>query len=476
MRLLLISAIVFLFVVQMCTGSYGIDYYLGSHNDPSREDSFHGAYSAKLAYGENKHYIRIDLEEPLPFEDLDEFTMQILPLTENGKIGIDLYLDGNGDGKWKSGCDKDVKLYARINSWVKNDCPTNQWTKLGVFDLNYKKSYHTNLGTKSLTNWQEESPDNLNLVKIYIRLYSLGCGICLIDYLKIADYTLSFEPFEDSKMKKGKPSKVSPGGKITYTITYGNDNLNKTFTNLKVVEHYDPRTTFISADPQPDSGTNNVWTIGTVSPGRYGQIKIVMKARKQNFDADINGRVSGSGCVSVRRKFSTERNGHVITNKATISCDQFNQDAIVKTVMKPIIETSVTFVERGSGDYSSSEDLTYRSYKMIMEQKFKGNQFATAVNLSTRCPLVYNTSWYASHVCENQKRRSLLSERFLQGDRMNCSSSAEVRSTRMVMESESNFSGLAVYEVGSDTKRRRAILMNILHGNFSSKTCCDIYK
>jgi hypothetical protein len=105
----------------------------------------------------------------------------------------------------------------------------------------------------------------------------------------------------------GKPSRISQNGKITYTITYGNDLNNTALTNLVIVEDYDPRLKLLSADPPPDPGTINVWTIGNVSPGQYGRILLVMKLEKQNFVADVDGRVSGNGFVSVRRRYTTDR-------------------------------------------------------------------------------------------------------------------------------------------------------------------------
>jgi hypothetical protein len=136
---------------------------------------------------------------------------------------------------------------------------------------------------------------------------------------------LSFEPNEGPYEKEGKPSKISQGSKITYTITYGNDFNNTTLTNLVIVEDYDPRMSLLSADPPPDPGTTNVWTIGNVSPGQYGRIVLVMKMVKQNFVADVDGRVSGNGFVSVRRRFTTEREPHLIINQVRISCDQLER-------------------------------------------------------------------------------------------------------------------------------------------------------
>ncbi|MEA2045501.1 MAG: hypothetical protein U9N48_03085, partial [Euryarchaeota archaeon] len=93
------------------------------------------------------------------------------------------------------------------------------------------------------------------------------------------------------------------------------------------------------------------------------------------------------------------------------------------------------------------------------------------INLSHGRSLVYNTSWFASRTCEDQKKLVLLSERFLYGDKLESCVSAQLYGTRSKtrarIDSESNFSGLAVYEVGSRIDERNAALLDILYGNYS---------
>jgi hypothetical protein len=167
----------------------------------------------------------------------------------------------------------------------------------------------------------------------------------------------------------GKSSRISQNGKITYTITYGNDLNNTALTNLVIVEDYDPRLKLLSADPPPDPGTINVWTIGNVSPGQYGRILLVMKLEKQNFVADVDGRVSGNGFVSVRRRYTTDRYPHMIINNVRISCDQFERRGRVETPVKSIVGTALSFSEHGSGIYESEEVLSYRTSRMKMEPR-----------------------------------------------------------------------------------------------------------
>ncbi len=60
--------------------------------------------------------------------------------------------------------------------------------------------------------------------------------------------------------KSGTPGTVAPGGTVTYTIKYSNPG-GKDLTNVVITENYPEGVTFISADPAPDAGTNNKWTL-----------------------------------------------------------------------------------------------------------------------------------------------------------------------------------------------------------------------
>lgn len=407
---------------------------------------------------------------------MDEFCFQMKLLTANATIGIDLYLDGDGDGKWSSKSGYDVKFYARPDELGKSGWPFNQWHDLDAFELEYKKQIgNKTFGEMVLGEWQEESNQNLQIVQIYIRLYVKGHGICLFDYFNINGMIASFEPNEGPNEKEGKPSRISQNGKITYTITYGNDLL-EPITNLVIEEEYDPRMTIISADPPPDPGTNNVWTIGTLLPGEYGQIVVVMKMVKQNFVAEVEGDVSGEGFVSVRRRFTTNRGPHLIVNQVRISCDQFERQGRVATPVRAIVGTTLSFAEHGSGRYASEEVLSYRTTRMKMERSFEAVRTPTALALPLGRSIGFDSGWSASHLCMDEKRGSMIWERYLRADRLNTTGQAEVRSTRLRLSSESNFSGMAIYEIESHTEARDAAIASVFDGSYSLKCGSEVYK
>jgi hypothetical protein len=456
-------------------GSYGLKIKATS----LQVDSPHGTHSAILDYNLGIRYIRIDFVDSLALDEFADFCMEIKPLTECGFVYIELWFDGDGDGKWTSSSERDLKLFTSRSNISSLGLEVSEWTNLYLLDLEYGESRAR--GSKSrLLEWIEEN-ENLNLVRLYIRFetspknYSSDGSIWLFDYFRLNDLIASFEPNEGPYEKVGKPKKISQNGKITYTITYGNDFNNTTLTNLVIVEDYDPRMSLLSADPPPDPGTNNVWTIGNVSPGQYGRIVLVMKMYKQNFVADVDGRVSGTGFVSVRRRFSTDRDPHLIINNVRISCDQFERSGRVETPVRPVVGTTLSFSEHGSGRYESEEVLSYRTSRMKMNREFDAVWAPSVLNLSFGRAVGYNSSWYASHLCMDEKRGSIIRERYLYADRLNCTGAAEVRSTRLILDSESNFSGMAIYEIESHTDRD-ALITSVFEGSYSLRSGTEVYK
>ena len=87
------------------------------------------------------------------------------------------------------------------------------------------------------------------------------------------------------------PTTVAPGGIVTYTINCSNLGA-ANLTNVTITEDYPKGVTFISADPAPDPGTNNMWTIGVLPVGEFRTITIKIKVPDSR---DISFTESGSG-------------------------------------------------------------------------------------------------------------------------------------------------------------------------------------
>jgi len=237
-----------------------LTYSLGSL---STEENFHGTNSAKLSIYNKDRFARIyiDLDDPLPLQDLDQFSMWIRPQSGCGSLQIEIYLDDN------------TKILSLKKSWAEMDMSYSQWNELDGFDLNY-------VGSGSLDDIKNQLKDK-RITKIYITLYNTNTDgletTAFIDYIKIGDEIISFEPLEKEDVKDG-PSSASPGGLMTYTITYGNNGIEP--VDLIVKEDYDPQTVFVVSYPTPDPGTFDTWTFLHLPPGAHGQIVIKMRTRK----------------------------------------------------------------------------------------------------------------------------------------------------------------------------------------------------
>ena len=380
----------------------------------SAEESFHGTNSAKLSVYDKDKYARvyIDLDEPLLLQDLDQLSMWIRPQSGIGSLQIEIRLDGNGDDRYSSDS-QDAKIVSLRKNWSEMDLSYSQWNELDGFDLDYE-------GSGSLDDFKDKLKGK-RIVQIYITIYNKEKDgretTTFVDYIKIGDEIISFEPLEKEDVKDG-PSSATPGGLMTYTITYGNNGIDP--VDLIVREDYDPQTVFIESYPPPDTGTFNTWTFPNLPPGAHGQIVIKMRTRKPAARASIDGRVSGKGLASTEGMLSTEFEGYLVTNNVHILAGEFNFSASATTRIRPIIGSTLAFGEHGSGDYQAEEKLTYNSVSINAERNILAGFSPVFVNLS-RNSIPLRGDWSAKLRAENDNRDIRWSDRYYGAKSLNLS-------------------------------------------------------
>jgi hypothetical protein len=435
-----------------CSGFSGLDYTIGGSTNGkgkaqiSKDDSIHGPHSLKLSViPEKGRYARVyaNFDRPMPIEELDQLSLSIKPVNGEGKVTLDIYLDSGS------------KL-STSKSWSSGELGT--WQQIDAFDLYFDK--------KSLADCQKDLKGQ-GIKKIWIRLYNNGSeqATAYLDYLKIRDKVISFEPLEKEDLLDA-PTSASAGEKITYTITYGNEQLVP--IDFVVVNQYDPGVLFLEADPAPDPGTNDVWTFKQLPPGEYRQIKITVRTHKLACEAEISGSVFGNGLASVARTLSTDQPGYQVNNLVTLSTGKSAIGASATTNVKPLSGSISSFSEHGSGFYSSDEMLSFSPSRISIKQDLMANGSFALVNVSGHL-LRYNSSWHVNHICENRITKGVISERYLQANVLNLGSTAGIQKKKTWMETDSNFSGIAQYDfrgpirsinemlVGSFTARNREI-------------------
>jgi hypothetical protein len=424
-----------------------LDYRLSNTKNSdafiSAEQSFHGGSCAELSIDSNGNYARIYiyLDPPLPIEDLDQLSMWIYPQSGDGTVQVELYLDGNGDDSYDSKDLPDARILSQKKSWSDAEMSNHAWNELDGFDLEYEKYNDDEFPPGSLDTCKSRL-EGKGIVKIYITIYknsNASDTSAFIDYIKIGDEVISFEPLEKEDVKDG-PTSATPGGLITYTITYGNNELEP--VDLIVKEDYDPRTVFIESYPPADPGTIDTWTFPNLPPGAHGQIVIKMRSLKPAARASIDGSVSGRGLASTEGMLSTEFESYLVTNNVHIQAGEFNFSASATTRIRPIVGSTLNFGEHGAGDYQAEEKLTYNSVTINAERNILARSSPASVNLSRNCiPLM--GGWSAKLRAENDYRDIRWSDRYYEAKNLNLSYKTQLGKTFNYLETKAQVMGLA---------------------------------
>lgn len=389
----------------------------------SEESSFHGPNSAKLTVHEIKKFSRIyiDFDDPLNLEDLNQLSMWILPLSTDGEVRIEIYLQGYED-----------PLLAEISL---TEMQSSQWNELDGFDLEFE-------GDVSLDALKQTLGD-ISIEKIWITLYKNegdSDTIAFFDYINIGGDIVSFEPLEEEEIKDG-PSSASAGGLITYTITYGNNMLEP--VDVVVIDDYDPATIFISADPPPDPGTHDTWTFHNLAPGAHGQITIKVRSIKPTAKASISGSVSGQGFCRVEGMLSNERDSRSVTNTVSIFAGEFNFSQSVSTRIRPIVGSVLKYGEHGTGKYQAEEKMKYSQSNINVDRRIHASRSPARISLGSNRSMNLNGGWSGNLQAENDYRDILWSDRYQEGRRLNLSYKASLGKSLTTLETSVRIEGLA---------------------------------
>ncbi|MBN1323509.1 MAG: hypothetical protein JW986_05845 [Methanotrichaceae archaeon] len=430
----------------------------------SYDEAFHGTssllISAKIGSSGSR---TMTLTEPAPLDGLDPLEFMICPYAGDGRIEVRIYLEpGAGGGE-------ETEIYGSL-SWDDMGWGMGEWEKFDATTIEYKKKKDDTETYKTLQKWMDELGGSI-VVKVQISLFARGKvpAFCYIDLLRIAGEVATFDPLETKDIKDDEENKVEQGESIKYTITYGNSLMDEV-TNVRIVEHYDPRTVFVEAYPAPDPGTNNVWTIPHLAPGEHGQIVIKVKTQTPKTKAEMTGSVSGSGFASVRRSMSTGLDEYNVINRVEIACDRFEMSGETSTLVKPFLGTDVAFHEHGSGQYWAEDKMIFNPSRIRMWRDMNATKAPTSVDLWGRT-LAFNDSWSAGHLCEGRKEAVLFSERFSHAESLNLSAYADTsnsrstssRSSRLTLESNASFVGIGDYEA----RQGPSITTSRMVGNFT---------
>lgn len=144
------------------------------------------------------------------------------------------------------------------------------------------------------------------------------------------------------------PSTVSPGGTLTYTISYKNRGGDATGSVIQA--SYDLNTVFLSADPAPDAGTTDQWTPGEgglLVANASGSIKITLQVNSSLTDGTI---LAGRAILSCSQ--GTTAQDSVFTKVLASTPSLLIEKTASDTVIRPggSLDYEISYKNDGSED------------------------------------------------------------------------------------------------------------------------------
>ncbi|NOR77251.1 MAG: DUF11 domain-containing protein, partial [Methanophagales archaeon] len=245
--------------------------------------------------------------------------------------------------------------------------------------------------------------------------------------------------------KSCSPTTVAPGGLVTYTIKCSNSGV-ANLTNVTITEDYPEGLTFISADPAPDPGTNNMWTIGLLPVGEFRTITIKVKVPdSRDISFTETGSVTGEGFVMVSKELSTEQDPYTLKNVVTIECaetDPVTASAFT-TVSGP--GTSLEITECGSGNYKSEEilNLATKNKSIDLQKSTEAEYQPTSFNFSDSFSVVFTTRWMQDICSKNMVLGDVMHKKIKDATYIKDDTKTEMGAYGTSMEFDSSFYGAA---------------------------------
>ncbi len=248
------------------------------------------------------------------------------------------------------------------------------------------------------------------------------------------------------ELTKSAPTSVAPGGTITYTILYANVGL-VALTDVTITENYPEGVTFISADPAPDAGTNNKWTIGTLPAGASGQIIIKVKVPDSpDLTFTETGSVTGEGFVMVNKDLSTEQKPYRLKNVVTISCAETDPvTASASTTVSGVPGTSLEITEHGSGIYESEELLNFgtKNKSIRLQKSTEAEYQPTSFYFSDSFSVDFTNKWMQDICSKNMVMGDAMHKKIKDATYIKDETKTETGEYGTSMEFASSFQGAA---------------------------------
>lgn len=163
----------------------------------------------------------------------------------------------------------------------------------------------------------------------------------------VGTVTTAFKPPDLKISIADYPDPVRPGGQLTYTVTYVNKRGDA--SGVAVDLTLDDRLDFVSANPSPDRGTANRWTLGDLAEGGSGVIKVNLLMNDSTSQVTI---VESSARISCNEN-STDQDSASTTVKASGAILSIEKTAS-SDVIRPGDSLSYTLTYKNNGNHDAS--------------------------------------------------------------------------------------------------------------------------
>ncbi len=246
--------------------------------------------------------------------------------------------------------------------------------------------------------------------------------------------------------KSCSPTIVAPGGILTYTISCSNSGV-ANLTNVTITEDYPEGITFISANPAPDPGTNNMWTIGILPVGEFRTITIKVKVPdSRDIAFTETGSVTGEGFVMVSKELSTKQEPYTLKNVVTIECAETDPvTASAFTTVSGMPGTSLEITESGSGNYKSEEilNLETKNKSIGLQKSTEAEYQPTTFNFSDSFSVNFTTLWKQDICSKNLVLKDAMHKKIKDATYIKDDTITEMGAYGTSMEFDSSFYGAA---------------------------------
>ena len=238
---------------------------------------------------------------------------------------------------------------------------------------------------------------------------------------------------------------VWPGATVGYTITY--ESWKIPLTGVVITEQASSDLIFLSATPAPDTGTENVWSIGDLPTNEKGTINVLFQVKNaSNLSFESQSSVSGSGFVNSYRRLSTETETGGLKNSVTLTCDQFTPVSTSYFVkLRDSEGTSLLKKEHGSGEYQSEEvaALQMQNRSIRSEGSLKAVYRPTSFSLPRDRALNYDSEISSLTRTRNRATQASTSQEFRYAKSLEMNQKLLVDKNETIMAVEAELQGQA---------------------------------